>query len=77
MKLYAHKGKELGGAIWIDNHPRDLFLSWKDFQLLCETLNNYTTDLQTKPPKPKVKELERRLVSLWHQQDREVSERPE
>lgn len=77
MKLYARKGENVDGAIWLDDSPRKILLTFSDYTLICEVLNGYTTDKQTKPPKPKVKELEKRLVERWHQQDKEAPSRLE
>ncbi len=77
MRLYPRKGKDADGAIWIDNHPREIRFSFDQYKTLCEALNRYVSDQEVSPPKPEVRKLESYIVSAWKVQDREKSLRPE
>ncbi len=75
MLYFPTKGKGIiRENVKVDDHERDIRLTYRQFTLLCETLNNYTSSMQIKPPKVEVKKLEQYLVSTWHSQDREKVE---
>jgi len=62
-------------TIKIDQHIRQLSISWCDFELLLETLHNYVNEALTKLPKKEVTELANSLTSQWHSLDEEKPER--
>lgn len=58
----------------INDTPRDLTFSWKDFELMLEALHNFVDESTTKLPKEEVTELANRLTLQWHSKDLNIEE---
>ena len=77
MISYKVLGKGTSETIKIDDALRDIPLSWRQMESLCEILSGYVNDEQTKRPREEARELQCYLVVEWHKKDKMKDERPD
>ncbi len=74
METFQLKGEGESGLFKVDDTERQLTFSWKDFELMLETLHGFVNEPVIKLPRQEVLDLANRLTVQWHSKDRNIKE---